>query len=293
MSVAGGGCAVPGGVQLRGAGGGGCADRRPARTGTVVGRTAPAAGPGEHDPVARAAAARAFRVERDHLVAAGELAWTRTQVLRHAATDHVDAQGWRDHRWRPIPAGRRKVRAGAGGHRGAGGTPRCSSTSMTPPVSCCAGSPTGAARQRPGRCGNGPGVGAAARPTSRPHPGSPGPHPPSPLWSAVRSCAGRSSASVTSAARSSTAPAPASTMMMMRDCAVWLSPPTARRRRGVRPAPPWAPSYARGRIGVVACVPAGQARCLRRWSYVAPSLRPSAPATLPVGYQRTARPGLR
>jgi hypothetical protein len=46
-----------------------------------------------------------YRAERDRLVAAGDLAASRADVLRHALSAHITEQGWRDKRWRPIPPG--------------------------------------------------------------------------------------------------------------------------------------------------------------------------------------------
>jgi hypothetical protein len=46
-----------------------------------------------------------YRAERDRLLAAGELAETRAQLLRQATADYLTEKGWRRRRWKPIPEG--------------------------------------------------------------------------------------------------------------------------------------------------------------------------------------------
>jgi hypothetical protein len=56
-------------------------------------------------PLQKAAVQREFRKERDRLIAAGELAFTRQQLLRQALIAHIDRKGWRRREWDPIPPG--------------------------------------------------------------------------------------------------------------------------------------------------------------------------------------------
>lgn len=56
-------------------------------------------------PVQRAERAGEFRAERERRVAAGEVAFSRADLLRQALSAVIAAHGWRDRRWRPIPVG--------------------------------------------------------------------------------------------------------------------------------------------------------------------------------------------
>lgn len=56
-------------------------------------------------PVEKKAMQQEYRAERDRLIAGGELAFTRPQLLRQALRAHIDAMGWRQREWKSVPAG--------------------------------------------------------------------------------------------------------------------------------------------------------------------------------------------
>jgi hypothetical protein len=55
--------------------------------------------------VDKAEVQRDYRAERDRLIAAGELAFTRQQLLRQTLLAYIDTKGWRRRKWKTIPPG--------------------------------------------------------------------------------------------------------------------------------------------------------------------------------------------